>query len=91
MLNCLKGYFFGQVVPEVPRPTDVGLTIIIVGDAQHEHQYEEVPWNHKRDGRSMIDFDKDPGGPIAFPQATYRTLLRCSCGREGISSVRSLI
>ncbi len=83
---------FAPLIKMPPKSQDLGLEIKVEGDPTHAHQYEEVGWNHGRDEKSIVDMDKDDGQPISFPMATFKTLLRCKgCGREAISSSRSLV
>ncbi len=80
-----------QEGPSALRPIDQGIVIVIEGDPNHRHRFEEAKWNRERDGSDITSVDKDPGGEVAFPKATFKTLLHCSCGREGIHSARALI
>lgn len=70
---------------------DLGLEIVTSGNSTHDHSFVLVPWNRERFGSDFCNPDPDPGGPIAFPMATYKDLFRCQCGAEGIKSVRALI
>lgn len=72
-------------------PRDLGLAVVTVGDQSHQHQFVMVPWDSERFGSDFTDPDPDPGGPMAFPMATYKDLFRCQCGAEGIKTVRALI
>lgn len=70
---------------------DLGLEVVKGGNPSHQHQFAMVSWDDERFGSNFVDPDPDPGGRIAFPMATYKELLRCSCGAEAIKSVRALI
>lgn len=72
-------------------PRDLGLEIVTPGNPAHDHSFARVPWDRERLGSDFCDPDPDPGGPIAFPMATYKDLFRCQCGAEGVKSVRALI
>ena len=74
-------------------PRDLGLEIVTPGNPApaHNHSFAQVPWDSERLGSDFCDPDLDPGGPIAFPMATYKSLFLCRCGAEGVRSVRALI
>lgn len=73
------------------QPQDLGLEIVTPGDPAHPHHFLVAPWDRERFGPETRDFDSDPETQIAFPKATYQTLLRCECGAEAIKRVRALI
>lgn len=72
-------------------PRDLGFKIVAPGDPEHGHSFRLVAWDCERFGSDFCDPDSDPGGPIAFPMATFKSLLRCQCGAEVIRSTRALI
>lgn len=74
-------------------PTDLGLEIVTKGGLSlwHIHFFEEISWDKGRFGSSVVNPDPDPGTSVAFPRITYKYLMRCKCGAEGIKSLRALI
>jgi len=80
-----------QALQDRIAPRDLGLEIVTTGDPTHGHSFVPVPWDRERFGSYFCDPDPDPGTPIAFPMATYKDLLRCQCGAEGVKSTRALI
>jgi len=81
---------FAAVMQKI-EPKELVGDVITPGDENHDHQFQSVGWDYERLGARMIDFDKDHGTALEFPMATLKDLHRCSCGREIITSTRSLI
>lgn len=65
--------------------------VVVSSGSLHVHEFTEVPWDIGRHGPSLVDPDKDYGGPLEFPMATFKELFRCECGAEVIRGTRSLI
>ena len=73
------------VIQPQPQPSEV----IVEGDPNHPHAFLMQPWDSERLGSSFMN--PDDVETNTFAMATYRDLHRCSCGREMVSSTRSLI
>lgn len=64
--------------------------VVSEGDPAHNHNLVPVKWDETL-GPKVGHFDEDSGCALEFPMAMYKRLLRCSCGREVITSQPALI
>ena len=69
------------------RPVKLGEDIMAVGSPKCAHRYQEVPWDSDRLGPGVVGFD-DP--KVVMGMATFKTLMRCSCGAEKVERKRAL-
>jgi hypothetical protein len=74
---------FRKIVPQI-----LPAYVTNAGSIAHVHHLVPVPWNLKH-GPELVDFDDTKTN--VFPKVTYRSLHRCSCGLEKVTSRRSLI
>lgn len=74
------------ITPDVAQalagPQPLPIETISPGTDSHEHGFKEVAWDSARFGPSVTDFEG--------AHATFKTLERCACGAERITSVRAL-
>lgn len=78
---------------ESRRPADLPDEVLAEGDVEHRHEFQATRWDRARLGPSFCEMDEAEMAKsgVAFPMATYKELLVCSCGREIVRSQRALV